>query len=226
MTTAHNYIFGILLWGKISQNWGFYTKHLKTACKTTGRKPCVVELFDSKSQKWHLIGKSAMNIAFTCLVKLICHMATQTRCQVITAWGGMENYWLETPAPLCIFLWWVKRERCFSFFFVVEVLTQMQRGAVKLTVFYVTYPFPRGALRGHKLNLNGEKGQKCGNHGGNPYRIINPTIPLNNHIMWPKTWGISPHFPLSKICPLMLHHRCSWMWQRFLQTAPAINTDL
>lgn len=65
---------------------------------------------------------------------------------------------------------------------MVEVLTQMQRGAVKLTVFYVTYSFPRGVSRGHKLKENGEKGQKCGNHGGNPYIIINPAIPLNNHI--------------------------------------------
>ncbi|KAF4104310.1 hypothetical protein G5714_015297 [Onychostoma macrolepis] len=39
-----------------------------------------------------------------------------------------------------------------------EVLTQMQRAAVKLTVFYVTYPFLRGALRGHKIKENGEKG--------------------------------------------------------------------
>lgn len=47
--------------------------------------------------------------------KLMCHMATQTRCQVITAWGGMEHYWLETPAPLCIFLWSVKREKVLFF---------------------------------------------------------------------------------------------------------------
>ncbi|CAM4555022.1 unnamed protein product [Leuciscus chuanchicus] len=43
-----------------------------------------------------------------------------------------------------------------------QVLTHLQRGAVKLTMLYVTYPFPRGALWGKEKTVNGERGQKCG----------------------------------------------------------------
>ncbi len=92
---------------------GFTLNIWKQHAKPPVENTCVVGLLTQNLK--NEIGKSAMNIAFTCLVKLICHMATQTRCQVITAWGGMENYWLETPAPLCIFLWWVKREKVLFF---------------------------------------------------------------------------------------------------------------
>lgn len=102
----------------------------------------------------------------------------------------------------------------FFFFFVVKVLTHLQRGAVKLTVLCVTYPFPCGALWG-KEKREMERGvRNVERIEGILTKWSTQTYHCITTLIWPKMKGLSHTSPCqsSALWCYITGALSLWMW--------------